>query len=192
MMTIVFKLLLLGLLPGAALGQTPSPVAPAASTWTGGFGVGNGLELHAGRWGTRLMAYGRLRGKWWRPASGPSTNWLGHDLNTRSRQVEAAALLGYPVAVGKALVYAAAGVAYVNGRELGEYRYTLRANGLVTSATHYYSYQDYQALGLPLEVGILTPRLGINAQRAGLSFQADLNPQYSVFCVLATLWLGGK
>ena len=186
-------LMLLALLPTAALARQAAPVASAAPrAWSGGFGAGNGLELHVGRWESRFIAFGRVRGKWWGPTTGPTADWFGSNLNTRSRQVEAAALVGYPLAVGPLTLYAATGVAYVNGRQLGEYRFTLRTSGALSDATHYYSYRDYQAVGWPLDVGILSPRFGAEKARAGLSFQANLNPQHSVFCLLATFWIGDK
>lgn len=189
----MYKILLASLLPGLSLAQTTPVSSAAPHSFRVGVGVGNGVELHGGYSQRRLLAYGRLRGKWWGPTNGPKANWLGDDINTRSWQAEAAALLGYPLPVGRALVYGAAGLAYVRGRQLGEYRYSIRRNGgLVTNAEHFYAYRDYQALGVPLEVGVLLPPLGPGQLRLGLAGQANLNPQHSVYCLLLTIWSGLK
>ena len=84
--------MLLALLPTAALAQQAAPVASVAPrAWSGGFGAGNGLELHVGLWESRFIAFGRVRGKWWGPTTGPTADWFSSNLNTRSRQVEAVA-----------------------------------------------------------------------------------------------------
>lgn len=185
----MFKCLLLGLLPLTAAAQSGTAPLPAAARWGLGIGVGNGLELHGGYYGRHLLAFGRLRGKWWGPESGPKSSVFGDDINTHSKQLEVAALVGYPLAVGRSTFYGAAGLAYLDGRELGQYRYTLRSSGLLsTDGTHYYSYHDYRALGLPLEIGYLSPAFGNGELRLGVAGQADFNPERTVYCVLLTLW----
>ncbi|OGX88226.1 hypothetical protein BEN47_09045 [Hymenobacter lapidarius] len=175
-----------------ALAQPVSP-APSAPTltgsWSGGLGVGNGVEIHAGYFANRFVVLGRTRYKWWRPDSGPGSSGLFRRFNTRSRQTEVAALAGYSVPVRSALVYAGAGVGYVAGRQLGDYRYTLRGNAAISNDTYYYAYRRYQAIGLPLEVGFVCPAPNPDLN-VGISFQANLNPEQSVFCLLVTLWGG--
>ena len=171
----------------AAQAQAPAAASPPAATWNLGFGLGNGLEVHAGYYHPRWLAFGRLRGKWWGPEQEPSAHFWSDGLNTRSEQTEAAVLLGIPVAAGQTYFYAAAGLAYVSGRQLGDYRYSLRKGGLFsTNAIHYYAYRDYQAVGLPLEVGWQSEPLA-RALRLGVVAQANLNPQHSVYCFLATI-----
>lgn len=165
------------------------PAAAAAGGWGGGIGIGNGLEMHAAYLKNHFLLLGRSRYKWWRPDSGPGANGLFQRLNTRSRQVEVAALVGYAQPVGRGLAYAAAGVGYVVGRQLGEYRFTLRGNEFLVNDTHYYAYRSYQALGVPLEIGFISP-LEKRGTRLGLSLQANLNPEHSVYCVLLSLWFG--
>ena len=151
-------------------------------------GVGNGLALHGTYYGPRGLALGRLRGKWWGPAAGPGPELFGDDINTRSGQTEAAALLGYPLVLGRTVLYGAAGVAYVSGRELGPYRFTLREGGLLsTDATHYYSYRDYRGLGLPLEIGLLTPFTYDEQVQLGLAGQANFGAERAVYCLLGTV-----
>lgn len=149
--------------------------------------MGNGLELHATyQTNSHLLLLGRVRYKWWGPNSGPGSGLLDQ-LNSRSRQTEVAALANYGVPVGRSRVYAAAGLAYVAGRQLGDYRYTTYASGFLSGdATYYHAYRRYQALALPLEAGYLAPAFA-RAPRPGLAFQADLNPEHSVYCVLLTL-----
>lgn len=182
------------LLPALLLsyaGHTQSAPAPAAAppgAWYTGVGVGNGLALAAGYRTPHWRAYGQLRGKWWGPDKEPKAQLFGDDLNTRSRQTEAAVLLGYSLAAGPTFFYAATGVAYVRGRELGEYRYSLRKSGLLSAdATHYYAYRDYQALGLPVEVGWQTASFSTVGMRLGISAQANFNPQHTVYCGLGTV-----
>ncbi|WP_191906524.1 hypothetical protein [Hymenobacter baengnokdamensis] len=110
-------------------------------------------------------------------------------MNTRNRQLELAALVGYGLPLGRSLVYGAAGVGYLNGRQLGEYRYTAHYSGLLGSETYFYSYRSYQALGLPAEVGILSPKNRAGG-RWGLTFQANFNPEQTVYCALVSYWLG--
>ena len=161
---------------------------PAPGTWHAGLGVGNGLEAHGGYRANHWLAFGRLRGKWWGPEQEPKGHLFGDDINTHSQQSEVALLLGFPLPVGRSYFYGATGVAYVSGRQLGEYRYSLRKSGLLSAdATHYYAYRDYQAFGLPLEVGWQSPPLRSEAVRLGLAAQANLNPQHSVYCFLATI-----
>ncbi|ALW86414.1 hypothetical protein AUC43_15770 [Hymenobacter sedentarius] len=165
----------------------PAPASPGA--WGGGIGIGNGLEIHADYLKGHLLLVGRSRYKWWGPQEGPGSSNLLQNFNTRSRQTEVAALAGYGLPVGRGLAYAAAGVGYVAGRELGAYCYTIRSNNFFSNDTHYYAYRSYQAIGVPLEVGLLTPGtkrgLGI-----GLAFQTNLNPEKSVYCLLLTFWGG--
>lgn len=183
------KLLLLGLLPLVGRAQ-----APTRGTWGAGLALGNGVAVHggylaAGHW----LVLGRARGKWWGPAAGPGSKWISlfESLNTHSRQYEGALLGGYAQPLGSWLTYGAAGLGYVAGRQLGEYRYSLRGNGLLFGdATHYYAYRDYQALGVPLEVSVLAPPFARADLRLGLSFQANLNPEQSVYCLLLSIWPG--
>ncbi|GAB3867322.1 hypothetical protein GCM10028824_09460 [Hymenobacter segetis] len=185
--------LLAALLSGPAQAQSAAPgsatsVPPPANAWYIGLGVGNGLEMHSGYKAPHWLAYGRLRGKWWGPDKEPKAHLFGDDVNTNSQQTEAAVLLGIPLAAGRSYFYAAAGVAYVSGRQLGEYRYSLRKSGLLSSdATHYYAYRDYQAIGLPLEVGWQSTAYADGNARFGLVGQANLNPEHSVFCLLGTV-----
>lgn len=188
----MLKTWLFWLAPGLLAAQAPGPRSAA----TGGFGglaVGNGLEVHGGYLGPRLLAMGRIRYKWWGPESGPDESRFGTSDGPRSRQAEAAALLGYPLVVSRTVVYAATGLAYVNGRQLGEYRYSVRPSSsslLPPPPCNFYAYRDYQAVGLPLEVGVVSPPLGPDLVRVGVVGQANLNPQQSVYCLLATFWFG--
>ncbi|WP_375417423.1 hypothetical protein [uncultured Hymenobacter sp.] len=175
-------------MPVTAAAQSPPDPRPAVASWGVGLGAGNGLALHGTYFSRHWLALGRLRGKWWGPESGPRPTLFGDDINTRSRQNEVAVLVGYPLAVGQSIIYGAAGLAYLRGRQLGEYRYTLRESGLIsTDGTHYYRYRDYRALGLPLEIGYLAPAFDKEQLRLGLTGQADFNPEQIVYCVLATL-----
>lgn len=181
----MLKLFVLSLLPAFALAQTPG-----AAAWGGGAGLGNGAGIYVGRLQGHLLVLGRVRYKAWRPASGPgSDGWFSH-LDTRSQQWEEAVLAGYAQPVGRGLLYAAGGLGYVQGRKLGEYRFTTRTSGLLGDYTHYYSYRSYQALGLPLEIGLLHP-IGAGNIAVSLSAQANLNPEQSVFCLLFSL-CGGR
>lgn len=184
----MLKHLLLALIPLTAAAQAPAGPPLAAAKWGFGAGLGNGLALHGGHYGPRLLALGRLRYKWWGPESGPQPQLFGDDINTRSRQTELAALVGYPLSVGESILYGAAGLAYLSGRQLGQYRYSVRRGGLISSdATHYYSYRDYRALGLPLEIGYLSPELGYHRLRLGLTGQLNFNPEQTVYCGLVTV-----
>ena len=177
----MWKLLLLLGMPLAGLAQT---LAPA---WGGGLGVGNGVEAHAGYQRPGWSPLARVRYHWRGPAAGPGSGWLD-DTNTDSRQLEVAALGVYTISLGKKLLYGGLGVSYLNGRQLGDYRYTVRQSGLLGSATYYYSYRDYQALGLPVEVSLLSgSRSNV---RLGLSFQANFNPEKTQYCGMLTFWLG--
>ena len=170
-----------------ACAQAPLAGLPASSSsgpWAD-VGLGNGLGAHVGYFHHDWLLLSRARYKWWSPDSKPSDSGK---LNTKSRQAEVAALLGYSLPLGGSRAYAAAGLGYVAGRELGDYRYTLRTSGLLSKATHYYSYRDYRALGLPLEVGVLLPSV-YKHLGPGLSVQANLNPEHSDFCVLITFWV---
>ena len=161
----------------------------SAAEWTGGFGVGNGLELHASRLQQHGLLLGRVRYKIWGPSSGPGSGWFDGGLNTYARQAEVAALAGYSLPLGKGLLYGAAGLSYLYGRQLGEYRYTIHQNSLLGDATHYYAYRDYQAVGIPLELGVLAHLKRPADVRPGLTFQANLNPEQPVYCVLLTFWI---
>ncbi|NML68083.1 hypothetical protein HHL22_23030 [Hymenobacter sp. RP-2-7] len=172
--------LLLCLLPLGSLAQN----APA---WGGGVGVGNGVEVHAGRQQRGWLALARVRYRWWRPGSGPGSSFLD-DVNTKSRQLEVAAMAGYGVPLGRTLLYGGTGLSYLYGRHLGDCRYTAAYSGLVGSRTYYYAYRDYQALGLPLEIGWLSPPR--QQARLGLAFQANFNPERTLFGGMLTLWLG--
>lgn len=179
----MLKCLLLTLGPAVALAQTTE-----VPKWSGGLGLGNGIEVHAGRQQGRWLLLGRVRYKVWGVSSGPGSAWQD-GINPHSHQVEVAALGGYALPLGKETLYGAAGLSYLNGRQLGEFRYSINQNSLLGSVTYYYAYRDYQALGLPLEVGLLTSRLNIRT-RVGLALQANLNPEQPVYCVLLTFWLG--
>jgi len=149
----------------------------------------HGGYLAAGHW----LVLGGARGKWWGPSSGPGARWISlfESLNTSSRQYEGAVLGGYALPLGRWLTYGAAGLGYVAGRQLGEYRYSLRGNGLfISDATHYYAYRDYQALGVPLEASVLAPAIARANLRLGLTLQANLNPEHSVYCLLLSIWPG--
>ena len=182
---------LLVFLPVAGMAQ--QVLAPPAATWSSGAGVGNGVELHVGYLKPHLMTWVRGRGKWWGPEKGPGADFFGSEINTKSRQFEVAALAGYPLAVGRSTFYAATGAAFVAGRKLGEYRFTTRTSGgLAADPTHYYAYRDYTALGLPLEIGYLSPPFNAGYLRLGASAQANLNPQQSVYCLFFTVWYSSK
>jgi hypothetical protein len=167
----------------AGLAQTAS----AQAAWGGGIGVGNGLEAHVGRQQQRWLLLGRVRYRWWGPSSGPGSSFFDN-LDTRSRQTEVAALGGYGLPLGPTLVYGAAGLSYLNGRQLGEYRYALTQSGLFGSNTYYYSFRSYQAVGLPIEIGMLARTY--RDVRFGLVFQANFNPEKTLYCGMLTCWLG--
>lgn len=183
------NLLLCCLLPSTALAQNARSEIPLTVSWEYGLGLGNGAAIHIAHFRPHLMALGRVRGKWWRGANAPDGGLFG-DPETRSQQVEVAALIGYPVVVGGSRFYAATGLGYVNGSQAGEYRYTTRTSGLLSDPKNFYAHYQYQALGLPLEVGWQSPGLGADKVRLGVAGQANLNPQQSVFCCLATVWFG--
>lgn len=178
------KHLLLGLLllPLGGLAQQ----APA---WGGGVGVGNGLEAHLGRQQGRWLALGRARYRWWGPSEGPGSSFLD-DVNTKARQLEVAAMAGYGLPLGRAFLYGSAGLSYLYGRQLGDYRYAVAHGGLTGSHTYYFAYRDYQALGLPLEVGLLLPARPSRLVRFGLAFQANFNPERPLYCGMLTIWQG--
>ena len=183
-------LLLCCLLPGVALAQTTRLKSLPAVSWEYGLGLGNGTAIQIAHFRHQLIALGRVRGKWWRAANAPGSSVFG-DPETRSRQAEVAALVGYPMAVGGSRFYAAAGLGYVDGSQAGEYRYTVRTSGLLSDPNNFYAHHQYQALGLPLEAGWQSPGLGAEKVRVGLAGQANLNPQQAVFCLLATVWFSG-
>lgn len=181
------SLLLASALPLASQAQVPT----AGPAWAGGLGLGNGVEIHVARTQQRLLLLGRARYKVWGPEAGPGSAFsLLQTLNTRSQQAELAALAGGSLPLGRALAYGAAGVGYVAGRQLGEYRYSVQTNSFLGEATHYYAYRDYQALGVPLEAGLLLPESKKRPVRLGLAFQANLNPEHSAYCALLTFWFG--
>ena len=66
----------------------------------------------------------------------------------------------------------------------------LRTSGLLSDPKNFYAHREYQALGLPLELGVVSPLLGATGMRLGLTGQANLNPQESIYCLLATVWFG--
>ena len=185
-----FKYLLCCFLPGTALAQATRNTPPLAVSWEYGLGLGNGAAIHIAHFRPHLMALGRVRGKWWQAADATDQGLFGPP-ETRSQQVEVAALVGYPVAIGGSRCYAAVGLGYVNGRQAGEYRYTVRTSGLLSDPKNFYSHYQYQALGVSVEAGWQSPGLGPEKVRVGLASQANLNPQQSVFCLLATVWFGG-
>ncbi|GAB2952136.1 hypothetical protein GCM10027048_16480 [Hymenobacter coalescens] len=167
---------------------TPKPAhAQQPTGLTLGMGVGNGLGASAtyerGAW----LLTGRLRYKWWIPRE-IDLNPVFSRLNSRSRQAEAALLLGRSLTTGTHRFHAAAGVAYVAGRNLGAYRYTLRRSGLFSSpSTDYFAYQRYSALGVPLEVGWQVSLDPLGVTRLGITAQGNLNPQRHDLTLLATL-----
>lgn len=164
-------------------------LAQSGPAWGGGVGLGNGIEAHVGRQQGGWLALGRVRYRWWGPADGPGSHFFDR-MDTRSRQVEVAALAGYGLPLGRQLVYGAAGLGYLNGRALGEYRYATTESGVLGSTTYYYSYRSYQALGLPVEVGLLLPQLRGGQFRLGVAFQANFNPEKTLYCGMLTCWLG--
>ncbi|QKG51648.1 hypothetical protein [Hymenobacter sp. BRD67] len=91
--------------------------------------------------------------------------------------------------MGHALLYGATGLSYLNGRQLGDYRYAVTQSGILSTKTYYYSYRNYQALGLPVEIGVLM-RPHRSGVRFGLAFQADFNPEKTLYCGMFTCWLG--
>lgn len=179
----MWKISAFALLPLTGLAQ-----ATGAPTWGGGVGVGNGIEAHVGRQQQRWLLLGRARYRWWGPASGPGAAFFD-EVNTRSRQMEVAALWGYGQPLGRALLYGAAGLSYLNGRQLGEYRYAVRQSGLLGRTAYYFSYRNYQALGVPVEIGLLSPANRRSA-RVGLAFQGNFNPEKTLYCSMLTVWLG--
>ncbi|UYZ64593.1 hypothetical protein [Hymenobacter weizhouensis] len=146
------------------------------------------MGVEAGRLWPRLALLGRVRYKWWVPASIRQHTALLDQFNTRSRQTEYALLAGYPVLVrGGGVVMAAAGVAYVAGRQLGEHRYTEK--GFFTDS-HVFSYTQYRAVGVPVQLSWIgaTPNIGSRSSvRAGVSLQANFNPVQPDFTVLVNL-----
>lgn len=150
-------------------------------------GVGNGVEAHLGRQQGHWLVLGRVRYRWWGPSSGPGSNFLD-DVNTKARQLEVAAMAGYGLPLGGTYLYGGTGLSYLNGRQLGDYRYAAAYGGLGSAHTYYFAYRDYQALGLPLEVGLLLPER--RQARFGLAFQANFNPERTLYCGMLTLWLG--
>ena len=185
----MIKILLCCLMPGIVLAQSSTTNPGPATSWGYGLGVGNGLALHLGYFRPHLVALGRARGKWWQ-ASNETDGGLFGDPDLRAQQTEVAALLGFPIAVGDARLYVAAGLGYVAGRHTGEYRYTIRKSGLLSEPKNFYAHRTYQALGVPLEGGLISKPLGVEGVRVGIAAQANLNPQQSVFCLLATVWFG--
>lgn len=177
----MWKTTVLLAMPLAGLAQAPE------LNWGGGVAVGLGLEAHAGAQRAGWLALGRMRYRWWGPSSGPGASWLD-DRNTSSRQLEVAVLGGYGLPLGRGLLYGGLGLGYLHGRQLGEFRYAVAQNTLFGNKSYYFAYRDYQALGLPVELGILTrPWQGV---RAGVAFQADFNPEKPLYCALLTCWLG--
>lgn len=185
----MIKILLCCLVPGVGLAQTSATRPELTTSWGYGLGVGNGLALHLGYFKPHLMALGRVRGKWWQASSEAGDGLFGNS-DARAQQTELGALLGYPIAVGSARLYAAAGLGYVAGRHAGEYRYSIRTSELLSEPKNFYAHRSYQALGVPLEIGLMSQPLGADGVRVGFAAQANLNPQQSVFCLLATAWFG--
>jgi len=184
----MMKALLFGLLPLGALAQN-SPTLPSAPAWGGGLAVGNALEAHVGAQRQSWIALGRVRYNWWGPTSGPGSS-LFDDVNTRSRQLEVASLVGYSRPLGRGLCYGAVGISYLRGRQLGEYSYSVNNGGLLSKPGYFFSYRRYQALGLPLEIGALTPP-NRRGTRASVALQANFNPEKPVYCLLIGFWIGG-
>ncbi len=181
------KILLFSLLPLGALAQNP-PTSPSPPAWGGGLAVGNALEAHVGAQRQSWVALGRVRYNWWGPSSGPGSS-LFDNINTRSRQLEVAALVGYSRPLGRGSGYGAIGVSYLRGRQLGEYSYSVDKSGLLNKPSYFFSYRRYQALGLPLEIGALTPPNQRGA-RASVALQANLNPEKPIYCLLIGFWIG--
>ena len=168
-------------MPLAGLAQTLAP------TWGGGLGVGNGVVAHLAYQRPGWSPLARARYRWWGPSSGPGSSFLDAT-NTNSHQLELGALGVYRLPVGRGLLYGGLGISYLKGRQLGDYRYAVQQTGVLGSTTYYYSYRDYQALGLPVEVSLLTPsRKNV---RFGLAFQANFNPEKTLYCGMLTFWLG--
>ncbi|GAB3637422.1 hypothetical protein GCM10027422_30120 [Hymenobacter arcticus] len=183
-MRILYSLLLLPLVASAQVASGPLP----APRWSAGAGVGNAVGVYLAYERGPLLLLGRAR-YWWRgAASGPGSRWFDK-VNTRSRQTEVGLLAGRSLPLGRGQLYGAAGLAWVGGRKLGEYRYSVQYSGVLGSEEYVFAYRQYQALGLPLEVGVQTP-LRPDGARWGLALQANLNPQQSLFCALLTLTLG--
>lgn len=179
-------LCLVGALPAWAQ-SAPALPREALSTFYGGLGIGNGLAAEAGQLWPRAVLLGRVRYKYWVPNSIRQHTKLFDGFNTRSRQTECAVLGGYPLPLGRGVLIAATGVAYVSGRQLGDYRYTRKG---FFSDSHVFSYRRYQALGLPVQLSWmgLTRRLGqAHPLQIGVSAQADFNPAQTEFCLLLTL-----
>lgn len=183
----MLKTWLLVLLPTAALAQQAAPASGPA--WDGGVGVGNGVEAHVGYQRGPWRLQGRAVGKWWGAASGPGTG-LFTNTNVRSRQLEAAVLAVYCQPLGRSQLYGGLGLGYLNGRELGDFRYATTESGFFGSTTYYYAYRSYQALGLPVEVGLQLPRFS-NQSRFGLAFEGNFNPEKNMYCGMLTYWFGG-
>jgi len=78
---------------------------------------------------------------------------LFDDINTRSRQLEVASLVGHSRSLGR-------GLSYLRGRQLDEYSYSVNKESLLNSTSYFFFYRDYQAIGLPLKIGALPPRTG--------------------------------
>lgn len=185
----MIKILLCCLMPVVGLAQTSTTKPGLTASWGYGLGIGNGLALHLGHFSPHLVVLGRVRGKWWQAPNETGGGLFGNP-NTRAQQMEVSTLLGYPITMGGARLYAAAGLGYVAGRHAGEYRYTIRTSGLLSEPKNFYAHRSYQALGVPLEIGLMSQPLGADGVRVGFAAQANLNPQQSVFCLLATVWFG--
>ena len=152
-----------------------------------GAGLGNGLGAEAGWFGRRVALLGRVRYAWWLPQDIRRSSKLFDGYNTRSRQTEYAALAGYPLPVAGGVVTAAAGLAYVHGRQLDEFRYARK--GLFGNS-YVFSYTRYQALGVPVQLSWVaaTPNIGSRTSvRAGVSLQANFNPVQPDFTLLVNL-----
>ncbi|MCC3159324.1 hypothetical protein LJ737_18930 [Hymenobacter sp. 15J16-1T3B] len=172
---------------GVVLAAPGARAQRAESRLTLSAGVGNGLGAGAAYERGPWLLLARTRYKWWIPRE-IDLNPVFSRLNSRSRQAEAALLLGRALTAGAHRFHAAAGVAFLAGRNLGDYRYTLRRSGLFSSpSTDYFAYQRYTALGLPLELGWQVQLDELGVTRLGLTAQGNLNPQHRDLTLLATL-----
>jgi hypothetical protein len=147
-----------------------------------GTGVAAALSYEHHSW----LLLTRTRHKWWIP-SRFELDGVFNRVNSRSRQTEAGLLLGRTLRAGAHRFHAAAGLAYLSGRDLLAYRYTLRRSGLTGRTTDYFAYRRYRALGLPLELGWEAAVGRERFNRLGITAQADLNPERPDFTLLATL-----
>lgn len=186
--TLLYISAVLGL--GGGLPDIARAQEPALPGWQVGAGVGNGVCVFGGVSWPRAVALLRGRYLWRGPNQEPFRHKLIQHLDTRSRQVEGAALLGYPMQLGRGTLQVASGLALVGGRLLTDYRFSKVSSGFISSSTHYFAYRRYVAVGLPLELSWQNKPLQREDGTLGISVQANLNPQHSTLCVLLTFTAG--